>query len=252
MLDTLENPRATIGDNGPPDPFGAIKADIDDLFMEAKNWFDGEEITSPEQAEAVQSLKRMTEMAHKAADSQRVLENKPFDDGKAAVQAKYAELIADTKSVKGKTTKIIEACNKALTGWLRKERARQEEDARVAREAAIKAAAEAQAALDAARADNDLGSQEVAEDAIVQARHASIAATRAEAAKPLAAGIGRAVGLRDNWEVELTDAKAALVHYMTADPDWLRGVLLDRGKLDVRNGRRTIPGFSITNNPVAR
>lgn len=261
MLAVEENPRVHIGANNPPEPVPEVKPltsfeshvlDIDSYWEEAGHWFDGAAIENAEQAEKVQSLKRLTELAHKAADASRIKENEPFDKGKAEVQARYAPLISDTKTIKGKTVKIIEACDTALTPWLRKVDEDQKAEAKRLRDIADAEAAVALAALTEARAENNITDLAQAEAAIVQARQAETVATRAAAAKPLVAGVGRAAGLKDNWETTLTDAQAALTHYKLTDPDWLRGVLLERACLDVRNNKRTIPGFTIVNNPVAR
>ena len=130
---------ATIGHNNPPaDPFGAIKAHIDDLYVEAKNWLDGEPITTQAQADQVTRLLDMIRDAEKVADNARKEENKPFDDGKAAVQAKYAPLISDTKAVKGRTVLAAEACKAALAPWRQAQEAIAREAARKTREEAEK------------------------------------------------------------------------------------------------------------------
>jgi hypothetical protein len=131
-------------------------------------------------------------------------------------------------------------------------KAQQDAEAKRLRDIADQAAADAKAALDAARSENNLAALGEAETFIVEARQAQTEAKRAEAAKPLVAGIERAVGLKDNWETTLTDANAALRHYKETDPDALKAWLLARAQQDVRGGKRTIPGFSIINNPVAR
>jgi hypothetical protein len=62
------------------------------------HWLDGAEITSDAEAEAVTRLLNAARDAESAADAQRVEENRPFDLGKAAVQAKFAPLIGSTPS----------------------------------------------------------------------------------------------------------------------------------------------------------
>ena len=257
MLDTTENPRVHIGANNPPveatkpDSFGAIKAHIDGLYDEALNWLDGAAIENDAQAEAVQTLLRMLQEAHTAADAARVSENEPFDKGKAEVQERYAPLIADTKKQAGKTVKAIGACKSALTAWLRKKEAVRQAEADRLRKEADAASAAAAAAAQAARADSDLGAIETAEQAVASARATEQAARRIETTTAKASGVGRAVGLRDNWTATLVTPKEALLHYLQTDPESVKGWLLQRGQQDVRQGKRTIPGFTVENHPVA-
>jgi hypothetical protein len=88
------------------------------LFEEAKNWLDGEPIATQGQADMVQKLLRDIQAAEKEADERRTTENEPFDAGKAEVQARYAPLIANTKTTKGLTVLAVDACKKALAPWL--------------------------------------------------------------------------------------------------------------------------------------
>ena len=255
MLDTVENPRVHIGANHPPadkpDTFGAIVAHFDSLWEESLHWFDGAAIESDAQASKVQELLRMWQEAAKAADDARKADNKPFDDGKAAVQERYAPLIAETKAVTGKAPKAITACKGALTAWLRKKEQERQAEAKRLADAAEAAAKAAREATQAAHAENDLGAIEAAEQTIADARNAQIAARRVEATSTRATGMGRAVGLRDNWVATLSDRSVALKHYIATDPESLADWLLERGRQDVRAGRRTIPGFTIENQPVA-
>lgn len=249
-MNAQTNPRAVVGDNNPP-PFEAIKAYIEDLYEEAKNWCDGAPIETQEQADAVQTLLRTLQEAEGAADAERIKEKKPLDEQVEAIQERYAPLIADTKKVKGLTVRSIAACKQALTTWLRKQEALRiaaAEQLRKEAEAREHAAAEA---LRAAHQATDLAATEQAEAAVRDAQEADREARRAETARVHATGQGRAVGLRDNWIATLVDPAAALRHYMATDPESLKGWLLERGRQDVRSGKRTIPGFEVVNEPVA-
>lgn len=226
-----------IGHNNPPDPFGAIKAHIEDLYTEAKNFLDGEPITTQGQADAVAELLDQIRQAEKAADEARKEENRPFDEGKAAVQAKYAPLISDTKAVKGLTVMAAEACKAALAPW------RQEQE-RIKREAAEKARREAEEAArkaaEAARAvADDLAQREAAEAAMRDADAAAKAASRAEKAATTG------TGLRSYWTPRLTDGTAAARHYWQTDRAAMEDFLLSLANRDTRNGVRTIPGFVV-------
>lgn len=235
---------ATIGHNQPPStPFDAVSEKINDLYAEAKNWCDGEEIASQEQADEVQKLMRMIQSAEKEADAARVEENKPFDEGKAAVQAKYAPLIANTKSVKGLTVLAIDACKKALAPWLIKVEA---ENRRKAEEARKEAEAKAEAARAAMQQRQTLEDAERAEDLVREAKQAESNARRAAAAKASAKSEGRAVGLRDKYTPEVTDYTAFARHvWLTHRPDMEDFLNVQAAKLVASGIKSGIPGVAV-------
>lgn len=247
------NPRAVIGDNFPPEliAYEAHRINIEGLYEEAVNWMDGEPIASQEQADQVQTLMRMIQEAEAAAEVQRKADAKPFDDGKAEVQARYNPLIADAKNKQpGKCAKAIDACKKALAPWLTKLRAEQERVAEAARAEAQRKAEEAAHAVRAANAQNNLAAREIAEALVAEAASSNRAAGRAEAVRPSASGYGRAAGLRDQWSPVLTDGVVALRHYWTERRSELEAFALTLAKQDVQAGKRQIPGFDVVNNPV--
>lgn len=204
------------GHNNPPEPtpFDLSKQEIDDLYAEAKNWLDGEPITTPAQAEAIDKLRNMLREAMKTADKRRVEENKPFDDGKAEVQARYAPLIADTKTTRGKAVTAIELCGKALLPYLKKVEQENAAKAEAARKEAEEKAAAAQAALRASNAA-DLEAREKAEALVAEAARAEKAATKAENTKAHVHGGSRATGLRTKTVVTVTDETAFAKHVWT-------------------------------------
>lgn len=228
-------------------PFEAIDAHVRDLYAEAKNWMDGEPIANQGQADAVARLLDMLRQAHSAADAARVLENEPFDTGKAEVQVRYAPLIADTKAVKGMTVRAIEACRLAATAWLRKVEAEQAAEAARLRKIADDELAAAQAKLREAQATTDLRAVEEAEDIFAQAVTVDRAATRAEGAKAHAHGDGRATGLRDHWIAKVADPTEALRWAWREHRDELQAFALHLAQKDVSAGKRTLPGFTIEN-----
>lgn len=249
-----ENPRAHIGANNPPGPtpFELSRAEIDDLYSEAKNWFDGEPIATQEQADAVGSLLDKLRKAKNLADERRKDEAKPFDDAKAEIQTRYAPLIADTKAIKGKAILAEEACKKALVPFLQaKEAAQLAEARRLAEEAAEKQRA-AQEAIQAAMANDewagasDLAEREAAEALIAEASQAATIANRADKAKTQArvAG-GRAISLRTSYEPRLADMTVAARHYWKANPAVFEAFLIDLARKDIAMGKRDIPGFTI-------
>lgn len=230
---------APIGHNNPPaDPFGAIKAHIEDLYSEAKNWLDGDPITTQAQADEVGKLLDMIRDAEKVADEARKAENAPFDEGKAAVQAKFAPLISDTKAVRGKTVLAAEACRAALAPWRQAQEAAKQEAARTAREEAEAAARAAAKAMRASQVD-DLAAREEAERLVREAEQAAKLASRADKAATTG------TGLRSYWALKLTDGTAAARHYWMTDRKACEEFFLSLANRDTRQGVRTIPGFEI-------
>jgi hypothetical protein len=204
-MTTAANPRAVAGDNQPPSPFDEVRTKIESLYAEAKMWLDGEPVTTKGQADSINKLIVMITDAAKEADALRVKENEPFDTGKAEVQARYAPLIADTKSVKGKTVLAVAAAKKALTPWLTKlddEKRAAEAKARAEAEEAARKAQEAFRQSDVA----DLAAREEAEWLALDAKKKDIAARVAANDKAQAkGGTGRATGLRSFYTPEITD-----------------------------------------------
>ena len=231
-------------------PFDLIAEHLEGLIDEARNFADGEPVASQGQADAVSALIESLRIAAKDADAERVRENKPHDDAKAAVQAKYAPLIADPKNKSpGKVWKAIDALKAFLQPYLAKLDAEKREAERVAREAADKAAKDAADAMRAASA-NDLQAREEAEALIADAEAAQKAAKAAAGDKAHATGGSRAMGLRSVWKAELKDAQIAAGFFWKRDPSVFNAFLQKLADEDVRSGKRSIPGFDVTETRV--
>jgi hypothetical protein len=231
-------------------PFDLIADHLEDLISEARNFADGEPVASQGQADAVSALIESLRIAAKDADAERVRENKPHDDAKAAVQAKYAPLIADPKNKNpGKVWKAIDALKACLQPYLAKLDAEKREAERVAREAADKAAKDAADAMRAAAA-NDLQAREQAEALIADAEAAAKLAKAAAGDKAHATGGTRAMGLRSVWKAELKDAQIAAGFFWKRDPSVFNAFLQKLADEDVRSGKRSIPGFDVTETRV--
>jgi hypothetical protein len=237
------NAPANIGHNSPP-PFDAISLHIEDLLETAKGFLDGEPITTQAMADEVGKLLAAAREAEKAAEEQRRIEAKPFDDGKAEVQARYNPL-------KAKCALAQDTAKRALAPYLAAEQARKDAEAAEARRVADAKAAEAQAAMRAAAA-TDLAAREEAERLLKEANRADRDANRASKGKAMAAGGARSVSLRKVWIPTLTDAAAALKHYRAAQPEALKSWLIEQANADVRGGARSIPGFTISDEQVAQ
>lgn len=237
---------ALKGHNNPPEPtpFELSKEAISDLFAEAKNWCDGQPIATQGQADMVQKLLRDIQAAEKEADARRTMENEPFDTGKAEVQARYAPLIANTKTTKGLTVLAVDACKKALAPWLIKI----DDENRAKAEALRKEAEEKQrVAMEAMRQRDgiDLEASARAEELVRDAKAAETDARRADNAKAQAKGEGRAVGLRDYYTPEITDATAFARHvWLTHRPD-MEAFLAGMAAKLVTSGIHTIPGITV-------
>jgi hypothetical protein len=243
-----------MGHNNPPveiepTPFEMSEVEIGDLYAEAKNWLDGEPVTSQAQADGLSKLIDDLRKSAKLADERRVAENKPFDDGKAEVQARYAPLIADTKSVKGKAVLAIDMAKQALAPWLQKLEAEKQAAAAKARAEADEKLRIAQDALRASQVA-DLDKREAAEALIREAEKAEATATKAEGAKAHATGGSRAMGLRSVWRAEMTDGRAAAAHYWTTRRRDVDAFFQGLADADVRAGKREIPGFNIIEDRV--
>lgn len=219
------------------DPFDTIAQEIADLYDEAKNFCDGEPISSPEMADAISALSDRLHAAGKKADELRIELKKPLDDAVKALQARFHPLVGDTKSGKGKVVLGKEACLSLLTPW--RERVAKEKAAEAARIAAEaeKARLAAQEALRASA--GNLAEREAAEELLADAKRLEKTAKKADKAATTG------TGLRTMWVAELVDEGAAL--------DWAWGrakaeflaVVQRNADEAVRAGLRQVPGFVV-------
>lgn len=253
----------TSADNKPPlTPRESHALNISDLLLETANWCDGSPIENEAQAGEVQTLMRLLQEASEAADEQRKLEKAPLDKRIAEIQDYWNPLIAPLTNKKPGTVSVaVQACQNALTAWLRAQRVKADAEALEARRRADAAALAAQQALEAARASSDIGARDEAEKVVDQARHAETVANQAEKAKPRVEGMGRATGLRDSWTVKgfsdvegpdgvATPGTTVSFRWFWANRrDALTAALLDLARDEVRRGRREIPGIEIKNEP---
>lgn len=229
-----------MGHNGGPPltPLERVTDRVSDLYAEAKQWLDGEEITNQALADGVSKLLNLIREAEKEADDARKTEKAPYLEGQRAVDAAYKPVLAKAKLAES-------ACKAALTPWLIKLDAEQRRLAEEERRRADEAAA---AALEAVRgADRtNLTAIEEAEEALKAAKKLDRAAGRAERGKAAAGGeVGRVVTLRTSFIPVMVDPGEALKHYRMTQPGALKDFLLELAKGEVRAGKRSIPGFEI-------
>ena len=209
-----ESAASLIGHNGAPaepTPFELTSKAIEDVRLEAGNWLTGEAIATQDEADWIDSLLVMVKAAEKLTDANRKTENEPFDTGKAAVQAAYNPLLKQADTIK--TTLLA-----ALTPWKNKLAADKAIAAKIAQDAADRAAMIAHKARQAMDAGN-LAQREQAEALVASAEAAQRAA--AKAAKPTA------TGLRTTHVAELTDPlefwKWMRTHRRPDVIEWLEG-----------------------------
>lgn len=241
-----ENPRAVLGGNMPPlSPFEIAEKAVNDIYDETVLWLDGKAIDNQDLADGVGNLLAKIREAHNLADTTRIEEKSALDEKIKEIQARYAPLIADTKTVKGKTVLAAQACKDALAPWLARLKRDQEETARKAREVAEEAHRKAQEAIRKTEAAN-LAEREAAETLLAQAKKAERVAAKAEKAKPQAGGmLGKAIGLKTVWTPMMTDPAVALEWAIEAHGGEMLTYVQGLAEADVRNGKREIAGFEI-------
>lgn len=258
-------PDRGIGGNNPPpeaampklDGRSAIEAHADDLLLEAANWADGFVIENQTQADTISTLLRKLQDAAKLVDDGAAKEKKPLNDAINEIGAWQNGYTAKglKKTPDGKLTKAILATGNMTTAWLRKlddeRRAREQETAA----AAHKAAQEAIEARAEAKAGTDLAAMDTAEDMLSSARNL-LKEAEGVAKEKVRTGGGdgfRAVGLRSVWSAEITDQKAALLHYIKTYPEDFCELVQSLANRDARNEatRRETPGVKFNEERIA-
>ncbi len=212
-----------IGGNNPPAD-AAFGLHIDGLFSLLSDSLAGGEVSTDEQDAAIDAILDDFRKASKDADKARIVENKPFDDGKKAVQAKWKPIIekADRGAI---------ACKEALTPYRNAKQAAKDKAAREARE---EAEAKAKAAQQALREADDLEAKYAAEVQLEQAAKLTAVANKIDRS---------ATGLRTYYEAEITDRKAALLHYLARVPERFQALIQQLADEDARGTRAPVPGI---------
>jgi hypothetical protein len=233
MQDSSSNPRAVIGNNRPAHEL--LFDEIQDLFDEARNWCDGEPITTEAMHDAVTKLYDGLHDAGKRADELRVAEKEPLDKQVKAIQDRYNPYIQPKK---GKVDLGKTALGEMLAKWRAAVAKKKEDEARKAREEADAKAAEAQAAIRAS--SGNLAQREVAEEMLKEAKQADRFAKRVDRAATTG------TGLRSVWVAEPTDWEAGLDWAYGRDPVRFKELVQQMANEAVRTGARSVPGFVVT------
>ncbi len=215
----------TIGHNAPP-PDAAFSLEIDDLFSLLSDTLAGGDVTTDEQDAAIDAL--LDDFRKAGADSEkaRKAEKEPHLEAGRQVDAKWKPIV--DKAARGTT-----ACKDALTPYRTAKQAAKDAAARKARE---EAEAIQKAAQDALREADDLEAKFAAEQQIEAAQKLAAVANKIDRS---------ATGLRTHWEAQITDRKAALLHYIARAPEAFEALIQDLADKDARNEatRRDIPGI---------
>lgn len=218
----MPSDREAIGGNNPP-PLEAFSLHIEELFQLVSGSLAAGPVATDEQEAALDALLDDVRQAKKDADTQRAAEKKPHDDAGKAVQAAWKPLLDRCDAA---TT----ALKNALTPY-REARQRAKDEA--ARNARGEAEAAQKAAQEALRASDDLEERFAAEAELERAAKLTAQANRIDRS---------ATGLRTHWEAEITDRKAALVHYITQRPDAFEALIQQLADADARGTRAPVPG----------
>ncbi len=213
------------GHNNPPAE-AAFGLHIDDLFSLLSDTLAGGEVSNDEQEAAIDAI--LDDFRKAGADSEkaRKAEKEPHLEAGRQVDAKW-------KPIVDKATRGASACKDALTPYRTAKQAAKDKAAREARE---EAEARQKAAADALRQADDLETKFAAEQEIEAAQKLVAVANKIDRS---------ATGLRTYWQAEITDRKAALLHYIVAAPERFAALIQQLADEDARNEatRRKIPGI---------
>lgn len=215
-------------------PFEEVCLEIEELYGEAKNWADGEDITTQAQHDTVAKLYKSLHEAGKKADVLRIDEKKPLDDQINSIQTRYNPYIQPKR---GKVDVGKDALNVMLTKWrsyLAVEKAKQAEDAR---KAAAAAEAQAREAMLASR--GNLEAREEAEKLVTASKEAAAVAARTEKA------INKGTGLRTSYIAVLKDEKEAVQYFWKKNRQEFINLIQELADKEIRAGKKSIAGFDV-------
>lgn len=231
--------RLGIGGNNPPEPtpFEAIQVHIQDLTETAKGFLDGSGVTTQAEADALAKLMDEGRKATKAADTARAEEKRPHDDAAKAVQAKWKPLMEAGD-------RIVAICKQALAPYLEAQEAEKRRIAEEARKAAEAKAAELAEAVRKASA-TDLEAQEQVAALEKEAKAAATQANRSEKDKAHGIGGARAATLRTSYRPVMVDGVEAARWAWQNRREECEAFFLSLAVVEVRNGKRQLPGFDI-------
>lgn len=245
MPETTEAPQG-IGANNPPEPIDFVNSRerINALLVEGRNWLDGSKIETQEQANEVARLLEMFRAEIKQADSSREREVAPINKTKAEIQARWNELIGDTKTQKGTAVQALAACKAVLLPWeVERENARRAE-AELLRAEAETAEREARLAH-ALTSPADLDGRIAADGLVRDAKEVEGVAREAERKRTETKGVCRKVSIRRNYTPRITDKRAFARFLWETHPNRMDDLLRLAAVDLTRAGVRDMPGVAL-------
>lgn len=207
-----EENRLGIGGNNPPEemtPFTAASQRVTELVETANVWLASvKEIGDTDTAVACQGFLDQVSAESKAVETDRRTEKKPHEDAAKAVDTKYRPLSTRLDTIKSLLLPL-------KTGWLQKEQARKDAEAKAAREEADRLRKLAEEAAAAATQNTTVEAVIAVDEINASAKQSEAAARRIENSKAqVRSNFGtRASGLRTYWSAKITDFDKALMHY---------------------------------------
>lgn len=229
-----DEPKPAVRSNMPDDPLLALLAEITDKAAQAEEVIKSE-ITNQTQCDLARNIQAQLLALNKRADAMHKAEKAPVLEAERAVEAKF--------SFRKNVASLASALREKFERWMQGEERRQREEAqRKLREEQARVAAEC-ARIEAERAkqkdDDPVAFHTSPEPELPEMP------TVAEPVKVSAGGgFGRKSGLKSVWVASLTDVGAALAHYR--ENAKLIELLQKLADADVRAGKRTIPGFTVS------
>jgi len=228
-------------------PFAEAELEANDLLLEARNWAEkGYRIPDANQAQAIETLFDGVGSLIKRFNDMEAGEVEPVLAEEERIRAPYRVWTFKGKTrPKGKLISAKEVLGAILTDWRTREQARKDAE-KAAAEAEARAIEEEQRKAEEEARTGDLAAAERAAELEADLSAASDAAKRmAKAAKAPA-------GLRTIYRAELVDQRAAMLHYMHAEPQAFLDLIQNLADRDVRSpATRQIPGFKTIEEKVA-
>jgi len=239
----------------------AVDIHVADLLEQAKQWADGEAITTAGQADSVGKLHRMLQDAAALVNDTAAEQKKPLNTALAEIADWQNGYVAKglKKTPDGSLTRAMLATGNLSAAWLREQDEARKEREKETAAAAAKAAQEAIALREEAKASTDIEQMDRAEDALTAAKNL-IRLAEGVSKEKVRAGGGegfRAVGLRSVWSAVPTGEWGAAYAHYKSNPEFMADfhALMQRwADRDVRSEAtrvRGIPGFRIDEQKVA-
>lgn len=214
--------RDGIGGNSPP-PVEAMALHIEDLFALVSG-STAAAITTDEQEAALDELLDQVRQAETDATAKCEEEYRPHKVAADGVKTAWKPLL-------DRCTAATNAIKERLTPYRTARQKAKDDAARIVRE---EAAAKLEAAQAALRKSDDLEERFAAEEQLVAAAKLTAQANKIDRAP---------TGLRTHWEAEITDRKAALLHYIARAPERFEALIQQMADEGARGDRAPVPGI---------